>query len=57
MSISQTIFTHKKIAKALRDNNIYTLQHGGGGIVVILHISGARAIFLLLCDHQDIEYE
>ena len=26
-------------------------------IVVILHINGARAILLLLCDHQDTEYE
>ena len=26
-------------------------------IVVIFHISGARAIFLLFCDHQDTESE
>ena len=26
-----------------------------GGIMVILHFFGTRVIFLLFCDHQDIE--
>ena len=29
----------------------------GGIILVVLHIYGARAIFLLFCDHQETESE
>ena len=30
---------------------------GDKNIVVTLNVYGARAIFLLFCDHQDTEYE
>ena len=29
----------------------------GENFVVVLHIYGDRAVLLLFCDHQDIEYE
>ena len=56
MSISQPIFTHKNISKALWDNDIHTLQDERK-IVVVLHIYGVLAISLLFCVHQDTELE
>ena len=46
----------EKISKTIWDNNIHTPQYGWK-IVVVIHIHGARAIFLLFCDHQDTESE
>ena len=56
ISISQPIFIHKKISKDLWDNDIHALQYGRK-IVIIIHIYGALAIFLLFCNHQDTESE
>ena len=47
------MLTHKKIEKALWENDILTLQDGWKMSVVILHIYVALAIFLLFCDDQD----
>ena len=51
------MFTHKQISKAIWDNAIHALQYRREIIVVIIHIYGAREIFLLFCDHQDIKSE
>ena len=53
MSISQIICTHKNIPRNLWYNDIHTRQNGEN-IVIILHICGAIAIFLLFYDDQDI---
>ena len=55
MSISQPIFTHKKISKYLWDNNFNAPQYGIKSIVLVLHFYSALYIFLLFCDHQDTE--
>ena len=47
----QLIFAHKNISKALWDNDIHTLQNGRKNMVII-HIYGAGAIFLLFYDDQ-----
>ena len=46
--------SHIKKSKAPWNNYIHSPQDGGN-IVVVLHIYGARAIFLLFCDNQDTE--
>ena len=56
MSISQPIFTHKKISKYIWYKDIHTMQDGRKNVAVI-HIYGARDIYLLFCDHQDTESE
>ena len=56
MRIYQLIFTHKNIPKALWDNDIHTLKIREN-IVVIIHIYGDKAIFLLFYDDQDTEYK
>ena len=52
MSISQTIFT-KRNQKGLCGKKLYTLYKIGENIVVFIDICGARAFFLLFCEHQD----
>ena len=52
MRIYQLIFTHKNIPKALWDNDIHTIIVREN-IVVIIHIYGDKAIFLLFYDDQD----
>ena len=47
MKIYQLIFKHKTLSKALLYINIRTLQNLKKGIVVIIHIYGARAIFII----------
>ena len=56
MRIYQLIFTHKNIPKALWDNDIHTIIVREN-IVVIIHIYGDKAIFLLFYDDQDTEYK
>ena len=57
LSISHKIFIQgKKINGSMRPGyTCYTILEKG--IVLILHICGARAIFLQFCDLQDIECE
>ena len=47
------ILTQKKTSKALWYNYIYIIYKMGEYIVVILHINGSRAIFLIFCNNQD----
>ena len=56
IDVSQSIFTHKKY-QILYGTNISILYKMGENIVVVLHIYGTRAIFLIFCDHQDTELE
>ena len=50
------ILTQEKHQR-LYGTTIYIIYKMGGGITVILPIYGARAIFLLFCNHQDTESE
>ena len=52
MRISQVILKHKNIPKTLWDNDLHNLQNGRK-MVMICHIYGAIAIFLLFYDDQD----
>ena len=56
ISISQPIFTHKKVSKYLWDKDIHTLQDGRK-ILVVINIYESRGIFLLFCDNQDTKSE
>ena len=47
----------REIYKSIYGKKIYILYNMGGGNLEILHIYGAKAIFLLFCYHQDTEYE
>ena len=47
MIISKLIFKHKNLSKALLYIDIRTLQKSKKHIVVIIHIYGARAIFII----------
>ena len=48
MSISELIFTNKKISKSLWDNDIHTLQYGRKNIEVILQFYVVVSIFYYL---------
>ena len=52
IGVSGPILTHKKIKRSTGQRYIYSTRWVKN-IVAILHIYGARAIFLLLCNHQD----
>ena len=57
MGTSQLIFTHDNISMAVLDHDIHTLFKMEENIVVILHIYGARSVFLLFYYDQDTENE
>ena len=54
MNISKPIFTHKNIKGSTVQQYPYSTRWENF-FVVILHIYGDRAIFLIFCDHQDTE--
>ena len=56
MSISKPMITYKNYQR-LHGTMIYIIYNMSENIVVILHIYRASAIFLLLCDYQETEYE
>ena len=56
MIISHLIFTQKNTKATMEHKDLHSTI-GDKNIVVTLNIYGARAIFLLFCDHQDTEYE
>ena len=55
IGVTGPIFTHKY--QRLYGTTVSILYKMGENIVAILHIYGARSIFLLYCDHQDTESE
>ena len=56
MRIPQPISKHKKIQVSMVQWYPYYTRWVNN-IVVVLHIYGARGIFLLFCNHQDTESE
>ena len=50
------IFTHKNIKGYVGEWYTYSIIWEQN-ILAIIHIYGARDIFLLFCDNQDTEYE
>ena len=56
MSVSQPIITQGK-QQRLYGTTISILSKMGENVVLILHIHGAIAIFILFCYHQDTKYE
>ena len=57
MSKSEPIFTEEKIIKAIFGQRYVNSTIQEKNVVSVIHIYGAIAHFLLICDHQDTAYE